>query len=44
MKKIKDLYLKEHNSDWEGEDGEYAPVEFNLFLAGPKILENQIYI
>ena len=36
MKKIKDLYLKEHNSDWEEEDGEYAPVEFNLFLAGPR--------
>ena len=43
MKKIKDLYLKEHNSDWEGEDGEYAPVEFNLFLVGSKILENQKY-
>ena len=36
MKKIKDLYLKEHNSDWEGEDGEYAPVEFNLFSSGRK--------
>ena len=38
MKKIKDLYLKEvlglHDSDWEGENGEYAPVEFNLFSSG----------
>ena len=35
MKKINGLYLKEElglqDSDWEGGDGEYAPVKFNLF-------------
>ena len=32
--KDKILNLKEHDSDWEGENGEYAPVEFNLFSNG----------
>ena len=40
MKKIKDLYVKEvlglNDSDWEGEDGDYTPVKFNLFFSGTK--------